>query len=128
MPEWLDLLVELRIETGKMATLRSHYHRLVTHPHPDGMEMIAFIWEKFTNKSSSGVEVQRGLLWLQDLTRLRIGLPYIHHMFESAMEQKVRRSSDNTAQAKVSVASSFDEEVEERRISLERERKGSVGR
>ena len=111
-----------------MVTLHTHYHRLITQPHPEGMEMIGFIWDKFTStKTASGVEIQRGLLWLQDLTRLKIALPYIHHMFESAMEQKIRRSSDNL-QAKVSVASSFDEEVEERRVSMERERKGSTGR
>ena len=65
---------------------------------------------------------------MQDLTRLKIALPYIHHMFESAMEQKTRRNSDDV-RSKVSVTSSFDEEVEGRRLSQEeRGRKGSTGR
>ena len=68
----------------------------------------------------------------QDLTRLKIGLPYIHHMFESGMEHRTHRKTSSTGgggtKAKVSVASSFDEQVEERTQSMERGRRGSNAR
>ena len=157
MPEWLDLLVRLRTETGKMATLHGHYRGLLSHPSPEGLEMAGFVWDKFRGDSCSGREMQRALFWLQvrgrrrrgereegekaevfhtqDLTRLKIELPFIHHMFESALEQRNRRTSStggsgagNDTRTKVSVASSFDEEVEEQRQSAERRRKGSSAR
>ena len=168
MPEWLDLLVQLRTETGKMSVLHSHYHRLLTHPHPDGKEMIDFVWDKFRGKMPVGAEMQKALLWLQvsgergerrdegggrreegremrdayssthilgytvqDLTRLKIPLPYIRHMFESAMEERAEEGYGRKGSrigAKDSVASSFDEGVQERRDSEDRERKESAGR
>ena len=76
MPEWLDLLVQLRTETGKMAILRTHYHRLVTHPHPDGMEMIEFVWNKFRAKAASGTEMQKALFWLQVRKLRNMGVKY----------------------------------------------------
>ena len=65
--------------------------------------------------------------WTQDLTRLKIPLPYIHHMFESGLERRKGQEASHV-HSKVSVASSFDEEVEERRNSMERDRKLSTGR
>ena len=65
MPEWLNLLVQLRTETGKMAVLHDYYHRLLTHPHPDGKEMIDFVWRKFKAKGVTGSEMQKALFWLQ---------------------------------------------------------------
>ena len=73
MPEWLDLLVQLRMETGKMAVLHTHYHRLLTHPHPDGMVMIDFVWDKFRAKGTTGAEMQKALFWLQVSWRGREG-------------------------------------------------------
>ena len=63
MPEWLDLLVQLRTEMGIMVQLHSHYHRLLALPHAEGVEMVGFIWERFSG--SSGTEMQRALFWLQ---------------------------------------------------------------
>ena len=68
MPEWLDLLVQLRTETGKMATLHTHYHRLLSHssqPAAEGLEMADFICDRFGGEETSGAEMQRALFWLQ---------------------------------------------------------------
>ena len=67
----------------------------------------------------------------QDLTRLKIGLPYIPHMFETATERKRDRRSSSTGsdtKAKVSMASSFDEEVEVQKMSAENGRRESTAR
>ena len=50
-----------------MATLRTHYHHLLSPSagHGDDPEMAAFMWSRFRGNDCSNVEIQRALFWLQ---------------------------------------------------------------
>lgn len=121
MPLWMEKLVDLRSEPGKMAGLQDQLRLIFStqnKKHEQGLRIFNFIWKKFRSKNSD--EQQLGLFWLQDLTRLNIPIPYLPHMFDDALKEFGHKGFSKMPTLQ-SVSSSFD-------LGLEREdtRKESV--
>jgi hypothetical protein len=97
MPQWMDLLVELRSAPGQMHKLKHLFHvlfpsRLV---HDLRIKRFEFIREKFFQKSSKAK--QTALYWLQDLSRLSVVVPYTSHIFEGGFKDKTIKSTTTQA-------------------------------
>ena len=86
--------------------------------HDDGLKTFDFIWEKFRGRDMT--TLQRALFWLQDLTRLKVKIPYLPHMFEDALKGKKGggggggggKGLPHQKSAPLESGSSFDEEME----------------
>ena len=50
-------------------------------------------------------------MWLKDLTRLKVPIPYLRHMFEDALKEKETRKMNKRGMV-ASYSSSFDQEAE----------------
>ena len=67
MPQWLDVLVQLRNEPGKMENLRDEFQLIFCSykTHDEGLKTYGFIMEKFRSREST--RRQTALFWLQVL-------------------------------------------------------------
>uniref|UniRef100_A0A1X7UW71 Uncharacterized protein n=1 Tax=Amphimedon queenslandica TaxID=400682 RepID=A0A1X7UW71_AMPQE len=127
MPQWMDLLVELRSSPGEMDKLKDLFHTLFPTDlvHDIRIKRFEFIRELFSQRSSKSK--QRALHWLQDLSRLSVIVPYTSHIFEGAMQhRRFRRQGSMDAGGGQDEGQEEEEESIFMKPSIRKESTGSI--